>query len=701
MSSYLKIFFINPKNFFFFIFFIVINILTYYNFFSVNFFFWDDKDIIFHIERLGYRSYSLDPNLDPRYYKQIFHALVYYLFGYNYKLYKLFYVAFIFISSGIFYFFIKSLFNNNNLALLSLILFSTFTSIDVFNTSIVLLPNSVSLSLYLLSFLLTINYVQTNSYIKKILIIFSILLICIGVNLLHFPYFYFSELARILLIVYLLKKNDKISLNNIKKSFDTIIIYTLPIFIFLILFVIWILYFENKFLGRIALPAEDYQATTFLKSFINNPKSYFISLFYSISVSLTNLILSPATLMYNSLALLNDGTRFFFEKTFLIRFFLTFIFIHLCLKFLDYRYGILELNISLKQLIKFLFFFLVLIILMIMFAPASSRYLMFNYEGGFSRYALPGYIFLPLFYICIIKILFFHKKLFQILFSILLTFQITNGYLTSKVYDYFDNDKKKQLSQIAWRFDNFNQPTEIIIEDDKYTNVTTLMLDKDHWLLNILYDKPREFLNLRRFNLNEPKIFIENYYSNIDSIKNIKKNYIIAFKTKYSECYEFLDDGTYKNHPRFFYIDDFKKYKDSNEKKPNEYLLNKYYKDFNKMNLFTESDLKSSCYFYQTAKKYLNQKSFKNLEYISTKFQKSYAYEKIHNSYNEYDYFMLKPFYVSMLQERGKSSIKNLEKSINWYPPHTKIKIEILCDAISYLKINNTSYTDEFNNLCK
>lgn len=688
------------KEIYFLIFAIIIYLLTYYNYFSVNLFFWDDKDIVFHIERYGYEKYIFDPNFSPRFFKQSFHALFYFLFEYNYKLYKLSYISFNFLSAGFFYYFTKKLFSNNNLALLGFVLFSTFTSIDVFHTSIVLLPNAISLSLYLLSFILTINYVETNSKIRKLFYISIIFTISTFVNLLHFPYFYFSELARIILIIFLLIKTNKISL-NFKKDFDLVILYILPFIAFLIVFIVWILFFETKFLGRTALPAEDYQAQNFLNNFLYDPVGYIITVINISLKSLANLILSPFSLMFHSLDLINDGSRFFYIKTYITRFLLIFLLVFFSLRVLDFYFGILDFNTSKKQNLIYLIFALVLTLFMLSFASIALKYVMFNYVGGFSRYALPGYIFLPLVYIFLLKILFSDKRIFLVIFSILLSLQISNGYLTSRVYDTFENDKKKQLSQIIWRFDNFSKPTDIILEDDKYAANTTLMLDKDHFLLNLHYDKPKNFINLRRINLSEPKILIENYYANLDLIKNNPDKFIIAFKTKYSECYEFIDQNTFKKHPRSFYIENIKISNKNVSNEPIHYKANRYYKSFNKMKIYNEADKTGKCYFYQISKKLLIQKKFDELSQLTKKFIKFDSFSKVHEHNNEYDYFILKPFYISLLKEGGIEEISILKKSINWFQPHINKKIEILCDSIDYLKLNKLDYNAELNNLCE
>lgn len=698
LKNLIYIYTVRKKEINFFIFAVIVYFITFYNFFSINLFFWDDKDIVFHIERYGYEKYIFDPDFSPRFFKQSFHALFYFLFEYNYKLYKLCYVSFNFTSALIFYYFIKKLFSNTNLALLSFILFSTFTSIDVFHTSIVLLPNAISLSLYLLSFVFTINYVHTNSKIKKLFNISIILIICTFVNLLHFPYFYFSELARIILIIFLLIKTNKIS-SNFKKDFDLVILYILPFIVFLIAFIIWILFFETNFLGRTALPAEDYQAQNFLKNFLYDPVGYTITVTTISLKSLANLIISPLSLMFHSLDLINDGSRFFYVKTYLNRFLYIFLLVFFSLKILDYYFGILDFNFSKKQNLSYLIFSLVLTLLMMSFASIALKLVMFNYVGGFSRYALPGYIFLPLIYIFFLKILFSDKRIFLVIFSILLTLQISNGYLTSRVYDTFENDKKKQLSQVIWRFDNFSKPTEIIIEDDKYAANTTLMLDKDHFILNLHYDKPKNFINLRRINLNEPKILIENYYANLDLIKNNPEKFVVAFKTKYSECYEFVDQNTYKKHPRSFYIENIKS-KKIETSSPINYEANRYYRNFNKMKLYNESDTRGKCYFHQIAKKLLMQQKFNELAELTTKFLKSDSFARTHDPDSEYDYFILKPFYISLLKEGGSKEIKILKKSINWFQPHINKKIEILCDSIDYLQLNKLDYNSELNNLC-
>ena len=693
-----KIYLSKKKEIFFLFFFLICYLLTFYNFFSVNFFFWDDKDVIFRIEEIGHKAYIFDTNFSPRFFKQVFHSTFYNLFEYNYKLYKLTFIFFNFISSIIFYFFIKKVFSNDNLALLSLLLFATFTSIDVFNTSIIILPNAISLTLYLFSFFLTIFYVQTKSISKKILNLILILSICIVVNLLHFPYFYFSELARLLLIIYLLNKNSEISFKYFK-NLKKILYYFFPFFIFLILFIIWILFFETNFLGRDKPPQDDYNAKSFLLNFLHNPFNYFFDVSKISFANLINLILSPIELFFQSLQLINDGTKSFYSNFFLKYFLSIFIIVYFGLHILDKYFGILEINFSKKKLMTNLLFSLLLITFMMLFSAIAFRIVTFDYTGGFSRYALPGYVFLGLFYIFLIRFIFFDKKTFLIIFSLLLSFQMCNGYLTSSVYDLFENDKKKQFQQITWRFDNFPEPTEIIIEDDKYAANTTLMLDKDHFLLSLIYDKSKEFINIRRFKLNEPKILIENYYTNIDSISKIKKNYVVAFKTKYSECYEFFDKNTYKYHPRYFYMKNFKGYNVLGVEKP-KYEFFKYYKNLNKMKIYNEDDKRGQCYFYQIAKKNLIENSFDDLSYITRQFKKHHAYETLHEKESEYDYFILKPFYISMLKEGGLENIKSLKKSLDWYQPHRNLKILILCDSIGYLDQNKLDYNRELNNLC-
>ena len=193
---------------------------------------------------------------------------------------------------------------------------------------------------------------------------------------------------------------------------------------------------------------------------------------------------------------------------------------------------------------------------------------------------------------------------------------------------------------------------------------------------------------------------LENYYTNMDSISKIKKNYVVAFKTKYSECYEFLDKNTYKYHPRYFYMKNFKGYNVVGVEKP-KYEFFKYYKNINKMKIYNETDKRGKCYFYQISKKLLIQKKFDELSQLTKKFIKFDSFSKVHENNNEYDYFILKPFYISLLKEGGIKEMRILKKSINWFQPHINKKIEILCDSIDYLKLNKLDYNAELNTLCE
>ena len=112
-TNNLKNYILNNKNkFIYLLVFFYLFFITYYNYFSVQFFIWDDKDVIFKIEQVGYSEFFKDHNWSPRWLERYIWGLIYYLFQYEYGLYTLLFLIVHLLSTFVFYkilqFFLKT-----------------------------------------------------------------------------------------------------------------------------------------------------------------------------------------------------------------------------------------------------------------------------------------------------------------------------------------------------------------------------------------------------------------------------------------------------------------------------------------------------------------------------------------------------------------------------------------------------------------
>ena len=89
--------------------------ITFYNYFSVQFFVWDDKDIVFYFEGWVTRRFLIDINFNPRYLEKYLYGLLYYTYQYNYTLYTLTFLILHFLNSLIFWKILSNIFEKKNL----------------------------------------------------------------------------------------------------------------------------------------------------------------------------------------------------------------------------------------------------------------------------------------------------------------------------------------------------------------------------------------------------------------------------------------------------------------------------------------------------------------------------------------------------------------------------------------------------------
>ena len=284
----------------------------------------------------------------------------------------------------------------------------------------------------------------------------------------------------------------------------------------------------------------------------------------------------------------------------------------------------------------------------------------------------------------------------------MLTLNLSNGYYGSQFYNtIIENQTKKQISEISWRFDNFKNETIIFLEDENSFLNTSLHKDKDHFTLNLIFDQPKEFIKLKRFKpeFSNDHVLGPDYFSSLKdlNVKKYQKEVIVGFKKPEQKCYEFYDRNSSLNHSRSELFKFTEPLNDNNvfyykNRFNNNYVNNKYYNSFNKISLFDETEYKKDiCYIYQSAKRFLANKDYENLiELSETTVEKIKYFTDFHGDFHVYERFNLylwKPIFIGILLSDGEKK----DNLLNKLKPSLGVKKYQLYfeEAKKYIKENN------------
>lgn len=672
--------------------------ITYYNYFSVQFFIWDDKDVIFKIEQVGYSEFFKDHNWSPRWLERYVWASTYYLFQYNYSFYTLTFLIIHLLSTFTFYKILQLFFKNKNFIFLVIIFYLTYGAHDVVNTKITFFPKTLYLLIFLISIYITFKALENLSYIKKFSMIFASALLMVFVHLSSFPYLFFSEIIRFFGIIYILFKSNKdIHLSEVIKN-------CLLYFVIFLALAVWIGFYENNFFGKVNINS-DYDISNYIKSLLNDPFNFFISIYDYSKVNLVKLYLSPFFTFFsgiNNYIEIPTSNKLIWNLILKVAFyFLTISFLFLFLE----KKGLFSNNYSIKHLLLIIFLCVIFSIFFLLLSSITGRQINFIFVGGLSRYAYPVSLIYSILFVSLIFFIFRNEKLRFFFFSFIVSINCFNGFIGSEYYNKLENQSKKQFSEIIWRFGDFKNPTNFYLQDHKLSFATTLQKDKDHFLLDLLYDKPRNFLDIKRFNNNftNKNANIPEFFISIDNLRgdNQRKN-IVGFKSQSQKCYEFYDANSSPNHfSSILYTFAEPLDKDNIDYDLRHSLINyknyKYYDHFNKMKILPQdySEVeKNICYIYQTSKKYLEIGDYKNLASLTEKTLLNVHY--FNNFYNEspeneyMNLYLWKPLIIGVLINKGqnKSKLEEILNKIDRQPGYFRFK-SFYKEATEYVITNN------------
>ena len=315
-------------------------------------------------------------------------------------------------------------------------------------------------------------------------------------------------------------------------------------------------------------------------------------------------------------------------------------------------------------------------IVFLLLSSLTERQVNFIFVGGLSRYAYPASLVYSLFVVTLIFLIFRNEKLRLLFFSLIITINSLNGFLGSEHYNKIENQTKEQISQIIWRFGDFKNPTTFLLQDHRISHVTNLQKDKDHFLLDLLYDKDKGHLKLKRFDnhLTNKHAPISEFSVSIDNLKsNDKRKTIVGFKSQYQKCYEFYDVNSSLNHDSTILYNLADPLEESNidysfQRSEIQYKNYLFYDYFNKMKIFSDNDdelKKHPCYIYQKAKKYLAIQDYKNLALLSKETMLNvHFFENFHNHGPEeqINLYLWQPLIIGALLYEGENKSKLLEK---------------------------------------
>ena len=425
MSNFnnLKSFIYNNSNKFIYLFVIVyLFIVTYFNYFSVQLFIWDDKDVIFRIEQIGYEEFFKDHNWSPRWLERYIWGLIYYLFQYEYGLYTLLFLIVHLLSTFFFYKILQFFFENKKFLFLVIIFYLTYGAHDVVNTKITFFPKTFYLLIFLVSLYTSFKAIKIQSKIKKATLVLLSALLIIFVHLSSFPYVFFAEAVRIFGITYILFQSNKdISLNKI-------IINSLVYLVIFLALAVWIGFYENDFFGKVNINP-DYDIKNYIGAFLNNPYDFLYSTFLSSKENLIKLILSPLFTFFSGINNYIENPASNLPVLDLSIKFCLYIFTITSLFYLLDKKGIFINNYSFKKLIITLFICILFIIIFLLLSSLTGRKVNFIFIGGLSRYAYPASLIYSLFVVTIIFLIFRNEKLRLLFFSLIITINSLNAFL--------------------------------------------------------------------------------------------------------------------------------------------------------------------------------------------------------------------------------------------------------------------------------
>jgi hypothetical protein len=689
----------NLNKFIYFIIIFYLFLITYYNYFSVQFFIWDDKDVIWRIEEIGYSEFFKDYNWSPRLLEKYVWGSMYFLFQYKYGFYTLSFLIIHLLNTFTFYKILKFFIKNKNFISLIIIFYLTYGAHDVVNTKIIFFPKTLYLLIFLISIYMTFKALENLSIIKKTSLILMSIFLMIFVHLSSFPYFIFAEVVRFFGIAYILiKLNKNISLNKIIKN------YSLYLIIFLAI-LIWIGFYENNFLEKKNIDS-DYDISKYIKGLSANPISYLNYIFLNSIENFIKLSLSPFFTFFSGINNYIDhpisNSQTFSLSIKVCFYFLTIIYLFSLLE----NKGIFSDNFSSKKLIFIILLCIIFSFFFLLLSSITGRKINFIFLGGLSRYAYPVSLIYSILFVSLVFLICKNKKLRFFFFSLIISINCFNGFLGSEYYNELENQSKRQFSEIIWRFGDFKNPTNFFLQDNKLSLATALQKDKDHFLLNLLFDKPKEYLNLKRFdnNLIKNDAYVPEFSISVDNFKtNSQRKNIVGFISKTEKCYEFYDINSSPNHLSSLQYTLAEPLDENNIKydfirSQMVYKKYKYYDDFNKMKVIVLNDNKETlvrdpCYIYQTLKKYLAIKDYKNLVLLTEKALLNNHYFNDfynHGSEEHVNLYLWKPLIIGTIIYQGENKSKLLEilKNIEDQPKFSKFE-KFREEANQYVIANN------------